>query len=362
MKVLMLGNDSSVKGGITSVINQLMEYDWNADEIEMKFIPTYIETSNVKKIAFFINSYRKIMNEFKYNKPDVVHIHMSYKGSFIRKYKVHILCKKYGVPDIIHLHGSEFKKWYDKSGNKKKNQIRTLMKECSTFIVLGEKWNKAVKKIEPQTKTLVVTNTVKIPKTTVQWSDSFKVLFMGVLIQRKGVADLLNAVGILKNDGKMNNVKFVIAGSGSEAQKLKNLCTELKINDNVEFVGWTSGQKKTELFESCQMLALPSYNEGLPIAILEAISYGMPIVATDVGDISSAVRNGENGFLIHPGDVVKLATNINKIYTNKMLYESMNLSSRKLAEENFSDDKYYTKIKECYRSIVENVNNEKFEI
>ena len=111
MKVLMLGNDPSVKGGITSVISQLLAHDWNSEGIDMKFIPTYVETNNVRKILFFAKALRRINKELKTNKPDVVHMHMSYKGSFTRKFFLHKLCKKNNIPDIIHLHGSEFKKW-----------------------------------------------------------------------------------------------------------------------------------------------------------------------------------------------------------------------------------------------------------
>lgn len=120
MKVLMVGNDLSVKGGITSVISQLLDYDWNRDGIQMSFIPTYVEENSVKKILFFFASYHKIKKELKYTPPDIVHIHMSYKGSFIRKLLIHKLCRRNHIPDIIHLHGSEFKKWYD-SANKKSN-------------------------------------------------------------------------------------------------------------------------------------------------------------------------------------------------------------------------------------------------
>jgi glycosyltransferase involved in cell wall biosynthesis len=353
MKVLMLGNDSSVKGGITSVIEQLMGYHWNEVGIDMNFIPTYIESGNVKKVLFFLNSYRKIEKEFQKNRPDIVHIHMSYKGSFTRKFYIHRLCKKYGIADVIHLHGSEFKKWYDRSSSYKKKQIRTLLQECSCFIVLGDKWNTIIKEIESKTKTIIVQNTVHIPEATVQWSDDFKILFMGVLIPRKGVADLLKAVEILKNSGKMRNTKLVIAGSGSEEETLKKLCKELKIEKYVEFTGWIAGEKKAEFYKTAQMLVLPSYNEGLPIAILEGISYGMPVVATDVGDVSSAVWNGENGYLVVPGDAEALAESLYNIYSNREVYNTMSERSRQIAEEKFSDEQYFKTFEKMYLEVGE---------
>lgn len=351
MKVLMLGNDPSVKGGITSVISQLLAHDWNSEGIDMKFIPTYVETNNVRKILFFAKALRRINKELKTNKPDVVHMHMSYKGSFTRKFFLHKLCKKNNIPDIIHLHGSEFKKWFDESDDKKKEQIQTLLKESAGFIVLGDKWNKAVKEIEPKTNTVVVSNTVHIPDYTVEWKQPFTVLFMGVLIKRKGVADLINAIYLLNKENKLDNVRLVIAGSGAEEPELKAMCTQLGLDNYIEFAGWTAGEKKEKLFRESQMLVLPSYNEGLPIAILEAISCGMPVVAANVGDISSAVIDGENGYLIEPGDVLAIKQAIEKIVWDPEVFNKMVTASRQLAESGFSDEKYFSCINDLYKEI-----------
>lgn len=351
MKILMLGNDSSVRGGITSVISQLLAHDWSTENVEMKFIPTYVETNNVKKILFFMKALGKIKKEFKANKPDVVHMHMSYKGSFTRKYILHNLCKNNRIPDVIHLHGSEFKKWFDESDNKKKEQIRTLLRESASFIVLGEKWNQIVKEIEPNTNTLVVSNTVHIPNYTVEWQQPFKVLFMGVLIERKGISDLIQAVKLLKAENKLTNVKFIIAGGGTQEGELKKQSCKFGLDDYIEFAGWVSGEKKERLLKTCQMFVLPSYNEGLPISILEAVSYGMPVVATDVGDISSAVIAGENGYLIEPGNVQQLADCILSVFENKQRYIKLRDGSKRIAEERFSDDKYFREITKCYKTV-----------
>ncbi len=347
----MLGNDPSVKGGITSVISQLLAHDWNAEGVDMKFIPTYVETNNVKKILFFAKAVKRIQREFKTNKPDVVHMHMSYKGSFTRKFFLHKLCKKNGIPDIIHLHGSEFKKWFDESDDKKKEEIKTLLKESAGVIVLGDKWKEVVKKIEPTTKAVVVNNTVRIPNCTVEWNLPITVLFMGVLIKRKGVADLIRAVDILKKKNRLDNVKFVIAGSGVEEAELKTMCKKLELDKYINFVGWTSGEKKERLFRESQMLVLPSYNEGLPVSILEAISYGMPVVATCVGDISAAIIDGENGYLVEPGDVDALANSIYKLISEKANWQKKSESARKISISQFDETGFFETILNLYRKV-----------
>lgn len=353
MKVLMIGNDPSVKGGITSVISQIMAYDWEKEGVEIKFIPTYIEATTIRKIVFFADAYRKIRSELINDRPDVVHIHMSYKGSFTRKFIIHKLCKQYGIPDIVHLHGSEFKKWYDESGDRKRKRIRTLLKECSVFIVLGEKWNKTIKEIEPKTNVLVVSNAIHIPSETAKWNEPFTVLYMGVLIKRKGIADLLRAIKSLQDEKRLGNMKVIIAGSGPEEEILKTLNIELQIEDCVEFVGWVDGTQKEKLYQSCQMLVLPSYNEGLPIAILEAMSYGMPVIATDVGDVSAAVQDNKNGVLIEPGNIKMLCDSIHYICENKKRYREFSANSRRIAEQKFSEDSYFMILKGVYSQLFE---------
>lgn len=355
-RVLMVGNHPSAKGGITSVISQLLAHDWDADGIEMRFIPTYIEAGALKKSLFFAAAYVRICGEMLFHRPDVVHMHMSYKGSFRRKYLIHKLCRRFGVRDVVHLHGSEFQKWYDASDEGLQAKIRTLLRESSAFLVLGEKWNRTIRAIEPETNTVVVSNTVHIPQERVHWDGGRKqVLFLGVLIKRKGVHDLLEAIRLLKERGETADMQVVIAGSGEEEQALRQQCTALGLDGCVTFAGWTDSEKKRALLEQSHLLVLPSYNEGLPIAILEAISYGMPVVSTDVGDISAAVRDGENGWLIQPGDTAALADRIRRVFDSLEGYQAMSDASRALAEAQFSDTTYFDQMKQCYRTTGDNV-------
>lgn len=350
MKVLTIGNAPSVKGGITSVIAQILGHDWKSDGVEMSFIPTYID-NDITKFLYYMKAYGKIEKMFRTAPPDVVHIHMSYRGSFVRKYRIHRLCMKYNIPDIVHLHGSEFKKWYDESDERTRKKIKRLLRETGKFIVLGNEWNEAVKEMEPMTNTLVVSNTVSMPSESVKYEDPFKVLFLGVLIKRKGVSDLLKAIRMIKDKKTSISVKYYIAGSGAEERALKEECTKLGLDQDVSFLGWTVGEQKTNLLKICQMLVLPSYNEGLPIAVLEAISYGMPVVASNVGDISSAVIDEENGYLITAGDVGSLADKMEIIISNKDIWKKMSQQSRNIAKDKFSEEMFFEKLKKCYFEV-----------
>ncbi|MBT1169951.1 PssE/Cps14G family polysaccharide biosynthesis glycosyltransferase [Bifidobacterium sp. SO4] len=366
LRVLMVGNDSSVKGGITSVINQLMDHNWAADGVSMKFIPTYIAANPIRKMLFFAKAMRGIRALLANDRtrPDVVHIHMSYKGSFVRKQQVHRLCRKYGVPDVLHMHGSEFAKWYDGCKPARQEQVRHMLREVSAVIVLGEQWHERIRAIEPDANIVVISNAVHIPSDVTHWpvtGEPFRVLFMGVLIERKGVADLLDAVALLRDSGRLGDMRVVIAGTGAQEAELKAKARELGLlgvaadaaSPIVEFAGWIDGEKKRQLFEQCQALVLPSYNEGLPVAVLEAIAHGMPVAATNVGDMAAAVHDNENGYLIEPGAVPALADALAKIAAERSHYEAMSQASRALAEREFSDAEYFRTIGAVYRQAVD---------
>lgn len=350
-KILMVGNHRSVKGGITSVINQLLKYNWKESNIDLEFISTYIENNSTIKIIFYMLSYIKIFIKFIFNKPEYVYMHMSYKGSFTRKYYIHILCKIFDIKYIIHLHGSEFETWYGMCSENKKKRIRKLLRDSFKFIVLGDKWNEKIKKIEPLCKIEVINNTVKIPEKATKWNeDKFKILFLGVLIKRKGVDDLLEGINIISKEINMKNIEFIIAGSGEEKDRLEKKVEELNLTKYIKFVGWINEEEKRELFLNVQLMVLPSYNEGLPISILESISYGIPVISTDVGDISSVIINNYNGFLITPGDIKQLSEKL-KIFI-KMDFKEWNrysINSRNIAENKFSDLNYFDRILNIYK-------------
>ena len=353
-KVLMVGNSPSVKGGITTVINQFRNYNWKKEDIDFKFIPTYIDRNNFLKVIYFIVSIFRIIISFLSYKPDVVHIHMSYKGSFERKKIICKMCIFFNVQYIIHLHGSEFKKWYDTLNSKKRNNVKSLLKNAEYVIVLGQEWKKRINEIEKDAKIIVVNNTVKIVEDTAIFKrENKEVLFLGVLIKRKGVHDLLKAVSILKLKEKISNVKIKIAGDGEEKENLIEMAKKLEISQYVEFIGWIDENEKRCLLKNAQLLILPSYNEGLPMSILEGMNYGLPIIATNVGDVPEAVINGKNGFIVEPGNFNKLAYYIEKIIlSDENYWDMLSKNSKQIVKEKFSDENYFNIFKKIYEGEV----------
>ena len=298
-----------------------------------------------------MNAYKKLKKLIKKNTFDVIHIHMSYKGSFYRKYYVTKLCKKNNKKVIIHLHGSEFKDFYNSGNEKRKKQIRELFTIADASIVLGEDWKKFISGIAPKANVIVINNAVALPNIqTRAISDNRTFLFLGALIQRKGVVDLLEAVKQMKNRD-VSNFHVLIAGSGAEENQLKEYAEQNGLQSYVDFLGWITKEQKPSLLEKADVLVLPSYNEGLPIAILEAMSYALPIISTDVGSIAEAVQEDVNGFLIAPGDVNALTDAMVKLTVNTKLWKEESSMSRLICEKKFSEDVFFKEVERVYFDV-----------
>lgn len=350
IRILMCSSDRREKGGMNSVIDQLMDHDWG-DGYEFSYLATHITGNPIKKILFFIKAYIKLKQLIRKNKFDIIHIHMSYKGSFYRKYYVSKVCKKHNKKVIIHLHGSEFKNFYKKGDEKRKKQIKELFSSVDTTIVLGKDWEQFISQIAPDANITIINNAISLPAFEKKVSNNQRIfLFLGALIKRKGVIDLLTAAKNMREKGFIN-FKILIAGSGEEENFLKEFVKKNQMMGCIKFLGWITNDQKPDLFRNADVLVLPSYNEGLPVAILEAMSYGLPIISTNVGSIAEAVCENENGFLFNPGDVDSLERALITMSTNNEFWKAASLMSRKICEANFSDVIFFDKIKDIYHEL-----------
>lgn len=148
-------------------------------------------------------------------------------------------------------------------------------------------------------------------------------------------------------------IKFIIAGSGKEENKIKKVVEESGMNNYFEFTGWITGDEKIKLFKKSQLFVLPSYNEGLPISILEAISYGLPVISTNVGSINEAIKNDINGYMLNPGDIIGLVEKIEELVDNYDKWYELSRNSKRIALEEFDLKKYFKQMDNIYLSLVD---------
>jgi glycogen(starch) synthase len=162
------------------------------------------------------------------------------------------------------------------------------------------------------------------------------VTYVGKLEKWKGVDTLVRSFEIINQQVK--NVRFLVAGTGSLEASLR--ATGLPI----EFLGSVPYEKMPEVYQRSSVVLLPSYMEGFPCTGVEAISCGVPVVATDVGDVSEIVIDKETGALAKPGDFKKIAESTIEILNNEVLRRRLGQNGRAHVEKYFSYDAIIPKI------------------
>ncbi|MEM5600083.1 glycosyltransferase family 4 protein [Bacillus cereus] len=310
-----------VTGGITRVVKNYIQAGLN-EKTNLEYFPTYYGSNHFVNIMYFIVQYIRLF--FRLNvlghKYDVAHIHMSYRGSFVRKRQIIELLNRKNIPIILHMHGSQFKDFYNESSDKRKEQIIDTLNKVTVILALGEQWKEYYESI-CETEVVSLDNAVFPKQVSNDSEERIYITTMGVLSERKGTYDLIEVGAKLK--GKIDSkYKFVLAGDG-EIEKAKQKISELELDDLFILPGWISDDKKIEdIYQKSIIYILPSYNEGMPMSILEAMSYGLPVISTNVGSIPSVVEK-ENGFITNPGDIDELKNKIIYLLNNSEINNSM---------------------------------------
>ncbi len=348
MKVLMIGPKRDVGGGVSTVVNQLYEVGLDKD-IHLKYLYTMKKSNSV--IKGFVALLAIIKCLFIIPMYDIIHIHMSYGSSFYRKSIIISISKIYKKKIIIHMHGSEFKEFYfERSSNIQKKYITSILNKCNVMLALSEEWKETLSLIMDDKKIRVFYNGVKIPTRYIEHYNGKNMIFLGALGKRKGIFDLI--VAMKKLVKKYPYLHLYIGGDGNITE-VKSMIEKYNLNANIEVLGWISGEVKTEYIMKSSLFVLPSYNEGMPMAILEAMSYGLPVISTYIGGIPKVIDDRHNGVLIYPGDINALEDAIEFVIRDHTTNQLLGQSARVKIENSFNLEKNKTKLIELYESMFD---------
>ena len=159
----------------------------------------------------------------------------------------------------------------------------------------------------------------------------------------------------------MPDAEFILGGDGEEADKLllKKKFREKGILDHIKFPGWVRNEEKDALLREADVYFLPSYNEGMPMSILDAMGYGLPIVSTDVGGIPKLVINGKNGNCCKTGDIEAMSESIVELLNNKEWRENAARESVSIIDKQYSLYEHIKRLEALYCVCLDGVDGEK---
>jgi glycosyltransferase involved in cell wall biosynthesis len=177
------------------------------------------------------------------------------------------------------------------------------------------------------------------------------IIFIGNLIKTKGIYDLIAA--FIKLSSTHHNLNLIIIGNGPEYSTIKNIISSSNHSEKkIHLLGNKPHNEVSHWLSASDIFVLPTYYEGLPNAVLEAMACGLPVIATKVGGIPEVIEEGRNGILIDKKDVESLIRAIVYLLKNQALAKNMGTQGRKMFESRFSWQKNAQKVIEIYKEVL----------
>lgn len=328
-KVIVLAPGRNTRGGISMVIKEYENTElWK--DFNCKWIETYIDKGNFLKIFYFLKGYISFI--LNISTSNIIHIHLSWNTSAIRKIFFFILAKAMNRKIILHVHSGA-----EPIINSKIQFVYTFMFKYSDItILIANNIKVELNKHFYIKNSTVLYNPCLGYKTNEHSTPVIKekyILFAGTITEKKGYADLIQAFSLIAD--KHSEWKLIFAGNG-EIENARRLSKFHNIDEQVIFKGWVDKEEKQQLFKKSTIFCLPSYTEGFPMAVLDAWTYGLPVITTPVGGLPDVLIHGVNALVFEPGDIDMMASHLNELIINDNLRQRICEESIKLSQGSFS--------------------------
>lgn len=345
-KVLFLGPQrKGAKGGIAAVLDM---YGRNIKHFH--YLPTNSAHGTLAGVCVLLATL-SVMPLARLAGRRIAHIHYASGKSWIRKKLVWRWARLLGFRTVMHNHSGGFARQVEADGAV---AIRRCLGRADANVCLNQERLDMFVGDLGLSNAVIINNPVERPVPAADSMEKYaapervEMVFLGKLCRNKGVYDMLEAARRLKAEG----LRFHISvGGNGEVEEFKARVAEAGLGDCVEYAGWVDAARKDALLRRAHVLLLPSYIEGLPISILEAMAYSTAVISTPVGGIPSLIEPGVDGQLAAPGDVDALADAMRRYISNPAEARQHALHARSTVEPYYIDH-VTARLAELYRTLL----------
>lgn len=347
-------NIGGVSTMIESYINSPENFALNGYSVDLLNLPLNINLHNSKlnNIAYIFVQRKAVKKYLKANKYDIVHIHTSREFLFLKDVLLAKMIKQvFHIPVVMTIHVGSMETVYHRIEWFKKKSISILNNYIEKTIFLSkvmrdEFVNDGLRKNQA-TVLYNFHNLAVVDTFPERDSDILNLLFVGMIHREKGILELLNALVLLPELKFHLNIcgKLVDGSIKSEIDRLRN-----ELGSKISFLGYVAGKEKTNMFRQSDILILPSYHEGLPIVIMEALAAGCAIITTKVGAIPE-ILNESNTFWVERQSSEQIVEAIKYFYYHKEALNDMKYQNSLLAE-NYSLGNHIKNLCQIYNAIL----------
>lgn len=332
-RVLMVGTDPSGRGGIAAVVHVLADAGL-FERAQVRYVASHGGGGALAKLWRLATAAATLLWLCRRRPAPIVHVHAASRASFYRKSLLLLLARACGCPTVFHLHGGAFEQFATRESSACQQWwIRYTLTRSSRVLALSPRWQDFLCRYAPQARVSVLANAVVLPDlATAPAVQPGTILFLGRIEAAKGVFDLLDALAQLAPARPA--LRLLVGGEGDSAALLAR-AGALGVAQRVQLLGWLDPEARGAWLARAQCFCLPSHDEGLPMAMLEAMAAGKAVVATAVGGIPDVIDSGVNGLLVPPRAPAALAAALAQLLDDGAACQAMGAVARQTVARRF---------------------------
>lgn len=340
MKVLFVGDSRKMKGGVSTVMKTLEKSSlWK--KYHCRWIETQINSPcRIYKILYLLKGI--IKGAFIIPQYDIIHFQTTPGKGMITLFPLFFYTLLWRKKIIVQLH----------MGNQIEGYVNDLSfkfwtKHANLILFLGHTWEEKIKRYLPkQVQTNFIYNPIPMQIQQSNYDKYF--LYAAYFTENKGCDIFLKAFAQITEN--YPDWKIVMCGTG-DIELVKRWIKEYKLESKVEMPGWIEGEQKHLLFSHAGAYCMTSYQEGLPMSVLEAISYGVPVISTPVGCLPEVLQHENSILFFKFGNSDGLANCMERIINDYSLRNQLSNESYRIAQSYFSVNKITQKLETIYNHL-----------
>jgi len=330
------------------VISTLLSSTLSRD-FELRHVATHRDGPGRVKLAAAAEGIARVAALLARRRADMLWVHVSADFSFRRKTVVVALARLFRTPCLLHVHGSDVEVWYRGASAPERAVVRAVLRAADLVVALTPTWERRLHDMT-RCRTMAIMNPVAIPPEAPDAERrAGRVVSLGRLGERKGSKVLVEAIALLARDGL--DATLVLAGDG-DREGVEAHARSLGAGERVEIRSWIGADEVARLLDSASAFALPSREEGLPVALLEAMAHGLPAVVTPVGGIPDLVRDGEHGRMVRPDDPPGLAAALRELLEDPGAARRMGRAGRAEVERRCAVPVVVARLEAAFREVL----------
>lgn len=359
-KVVLLGPSKTAVSGVSTHLNQLFCSDLSA-QYELLHFQVGSENRGEGGIAALWRYFFSPFQLFWYlltKSPDIIHVNSSLEPkSFWRDLVYVLIGKMSGIKLIYQVHGGDLPERFLGTSAVGRRFLRWSLSLADAIVLLAEVEREAYSRFGGFKNIVVIPNAIELadyeglaPKLFDK--NEFVLGYIGRLADDKGIKESLKALGVLRARG-IEDLKFVVAGSGPFEGELKRMVAEDGLAESVEFVSPVFGDGKIRFWKEMDLFLFPTYHrEGLPYTVLESMASGTPIITTRTGGIPDVIQDGKQGLFVVLHSPEAIADAIISLVHDKQRLRKMSIAAVQRAHDFYGIGRLEGQFSELYRGVL----------